>query len=95
MYNLQVLIPIFSENSVDQVDKEKGINRAQRLGTAKKIILAAREARSWRAYAAYLCKPVPKEANLENRCNIDAKSTLERCRAEKEKTIRSREAERL
>jgi hypothetical protein len=46
MYNLQVLIPIFSENSVDQVDKEKGINRAQRLGTAKKIILAAREARS-------------------------------------------------
>jgi nitroreductase len=32
---------------------------------SQKIILAAREARSWRAYAAYLCKPVPKGADLE------------------------------
>ena len=40
MYNLHVLAPVFSENSVDLVAKEKGISRAQRLCTAKKIILA-------------------------------------------------------
>ena len=39
MYNLHVLAPVFSENSVDQVAKEKGISRPQRVGTVKKSFL--------------------------------------------------------
>ncbi len=56
MYNLHVLAPVFSGNSVVQVAKEKGISRAQCLAPQKNHS-CAREARSWRAYAAYWCKP--------------------------------------
>jgi hypothetical protein len=41
MYNLHVLAPVFSENSVDQVAEEKGISRTQRVGTAIKPFIFA------------------------------------------------------
>ena len=53
MYNLHVLAPVFSENSVDQVANEKGIVRAQRLGTAKNSFFRQGGSGGWRAYAAY------------------------------------------
>ena len=78
MYNLHVLAPVFSENSVDQVSKEKGISRAQRLGTAKESFLrqGGEELESLRRVLVQARTEGRRPG--ENRCNFDAKRTLER-----------------
>ena len=87
MYNLHVLAPVFSENSVDQVSKEKGISRAQRLGTAKESFLrqGGEELESLRRVLVQARTEGSRPG--ENRSNFGAKRTRERFRAEKEKTI--------
>lgn len=85
MYNLYILVPVFSENSVDQVAEEKGISRAKRLGTAKKSFLrqGGEELESLRRVIVQARTEGSRPG--ENRSNFGAKRTRERFRAEKEK----------
>jgi hypothetical protein len=94
LYNLHVLAAVFSENCVDQVAKEKGISRAQRLGTVKKSFLRQKTEGLESLIRVLMQARTEGSRPGENRCNSGAMRTLERFRAEKEKTIRSPEAER-
>ena len=83
--NLHVLAPVFSENSVDQVSKEKGISMAQRVSIAIKSSLrqGGEELESLRRVLVQARTEGSRPG--ENRSNFGAKRTRERFRAEKER----------